>query len=133
MTEADLRTWAEFHPLIPMASLVSRLLAERDRLRDAIAAHHAQKADDRCVEDDDQLYAAAGLPPCDRRVGDKAAMLENCKRFIERRCEAGGWPSYAELEAEVIALRAQVAGHIERIAAQSEILARRAEKPRDHA
>ena len=64
----------------------------------AIETHHAQKADDRCIDDDDRLYAAAGLPPCDRRVGDKAAMLRNCERFIDRRCEGGGWPTYAELE-----------------------------------
>lgn len=75
------------------------LRAEVERLRGAIAEHHRQKADDRCVEDDDRLYAAAGLPPCDRRVGDKAAMLENCRRFIERRCQGGKWPSYVELEA----------------------------------
>ncbi len=73
--------------------------AERDRLLVAIVEHHAQKADDRCIEDDDRLYAAAGLPPCDRRVGDKAAMLANCARFIERRCESGDWRSYADLEA----------------------------------
>ena len=36
---------------------------ERNQLRAAIAEHHAQKADDRCIEDDDRLYAAAGLPP----------------------------------------------------------------------
>ena len=66
----------------------------------AITLHHAQKADDRCFEDDDALYATAGLPPCDRRVGSKGDMLENCRRFIERRCEGGGWKSYVELEAE---------------------------------
>ncbi len=73
-------------------------MSEAERLRAAIAEHHAQKADDRCVEDDDRLYAAAGLPPCDRRVGDKAAMLHNCERFIDRRCEGGGRPTYAQLE-----------------------------------
>jgi class 3 adenylate cyclase len=79
---------------------LGRLRGERNALRAAIAEHHAQKADDRCIEDDDRLYTAAGLPPCDRRVGDKAAMLANCARFIDRRCEGGGWPSYRELEAE---------------------------------
>ena len=78
------------------------------RLREAVAWHHGQKADDRCIEDDDRLYAAAGLPPCDRRVGDKTAMLENCKRFIERRCEGGGWPSYAELELQMNQLKDHV-------------------------
>ena len=72
---------------------------ERVRLHAAIVEHHGQKADDRCIEDDARLYAAAGLPPADHRVGDKAAMLENCTRFIKRRCEAGGWPTYQELEA----------------------------------
>jgi hypothetical protein len=79
------------------------------RLRDAIAKHHAQKADDRCQFDDDELYAAAGLPPADRRVGDKSAMLANCARFIEKRCEGGGpWKSYAEMEAENKQLRAAI-------------------------
>ena len=82
-----------------------KLRKSYNKLRAAIAEHHSQKADDRCIEDDDRLYAAAGLPPCDRRVGDKAAMLANCARFIERRCEGGGWPSYRELEAERDRLR----------------------------
>lgn len=67
----------------------------------AIYEHHSQKADDRCIEDDDRLYAAAGLPPCDRRVGDKAAMIVNCARFIENRCQGGGWATYAELERQL--------------------------------
>lgn len=67
-------------------------------LEAAIKEHHSQKADDRCIEDDDKLYAAAGLPPCDRRVGDKLEMVKNCIRFIEKRCEGGGWPTYKELE-----------------------------------
>lgn len=107
----------EVHPGIPRwgkwgREWVGPLLAaaeEAERLRTAIAEHHAQRADDRCIADDDRLYAAAGLPPCDRRVGDKEAMLENCKRFIERRCEGGGpWKSYAELEAENEQLRCQL-------------------------
>lgn len=67
-------------------------------LRFAIMVHHGQKADDRCVEDDDKLYAAAGLGPVDRRVGDQTEMLKNCQRFIQRRTEGGGWPSYQQLE-----------------------------------
>ena len=74
-------------------------------LEAAIKDHHSQRADDRCFLDDDRLYTAAGLPPCDRRVGDKAAMLHNCERFIDRRCEGGGWPSYAEIECERDRLR----------------------------
>lgn len=81
------------------------LQQENKRLLDAIRKHHSQKADDRCVFDDDELYAAAGLPPVDRRVGDKFAMAQNCLRFIERRCEGGHWPSYVELERELERLR----------------------------
>lgn len=81
------------------------MLEERDRLAAAIRDHRSQKADDRCIEDDDRLYAALndGVK-CDRRVGDKLAMLRNCERFIDRRCEGGGWPTYAEVEAERDAL-----------------------------
>jgi hypothetical protein len=129
MTDAELKTWAESHPAMPQAAAVLRLLArldhlqtiasdqladamgERDKareqygtLRAAIAEHHVQKADDRCIEDDATLYAAAGLPAHDPRVGDKAAMLRNCQRFIERRCEGGGWPSYADLEKRIAEL-----------------------------
>lgn len=83
-------------------SEVRWLIAEVRRLTEAINTHRSQKADDRCIEDDDRLYEALGDGiKCDRRVGDKAAMLANCQRFIEKRCEGGGWPSYAELEAEV--------------------------------
>lgn len=72
----------------------------------AVRDHHAQRADDRCWLDDAKVYAAAGLPPGDPRVGDKAAMLANCERFVRLRCEAGGpWETYAALEAEVAALR----------------------------
>lgn len=69
------------------------------RLRNAIREHRAQKADDRCWLDDVELYSALcdGQMP-DPRVGDKAAMLANCSRFIERRCIGGKWPTYVELE-----------------------------------
>lgn len=75
------------------------LKAEIRRLRAAIRDHRDQRADDRCVEDDDRLYAALGDGiKCDRRVGDKAQMLKNCERFIRRRCENGYWPTYQQLE-----------------------------------
>jgi hypothetical protein len=75
-------------------------------LRAVIAEHRATPADDRCIEDDDKLYAALGDGiKCDRRVGDKLAMLRNCERFITNRCEGGGWESYAELEARAKRLR----------------------------
>lgn len=82
---------------------------ERDRLYFAIHLHHDQHADDLCWQDDDALYAAAGLPPRDHRVGNKAVQLMNCVRFLERRCESGGpWRSYAELEAENARLKIEL-------------------------
>jgi hypothetical protein len=78
------------------------LQLENDRLRAAIIKHRSQKADDRCIEDDDELYAVLGDGiKCDRRVGDKFEMLQNCIRFIRGRCLGGGWPTYVELEAEI--------------------------------
>lgn len=72
---------------------------EIDRLKAAIRLHRDQRGDDRCWLDDLQLYAALGEPiKPDNRVGDKDAMLKNCARFIERRCEGGAWPSYHDLE-----------------------------------
>lgn len=79
------------------------------KLRRAISEHRRQKADDRCIEDDDKLYAALGDGVlCDRSVGSKEAMLKNCARFIERRCIGGEWPTYAELEAKVQELEARL-------------------------
>lgn len=98
----------------------------RDLLQ-AVIAHHGQRADDRCFLDDHLVYAAAGLPVADNRVGDKAAMLENCKRFIDKRCAGGGWASYAELESANAKLKAELTQAFERIAAQSELLSKRAE------
>lgn len=103
---AELRAdWADWPSA---AAVLDDLRDARTRilqLESAVAEHHAQKADDRCWMDDDKLYAAAGLPPGDGRVGDKEAMLANCRRFIERRCEGGHWPTYKELEEEVERLR----------------------------
>lgn len=87
---------------------IELLLAEVERLEAAIKKHHAQKADDRCWMDDDVLYEAAGLPVVDRHVGDKAAMLANCERFLNNRCEGGRWPSYAELEKKINGLELHV-------------------------
>lgn len=110
--------FAEAFPKLFMAKIVcehvhflanecERLAEENRKLKDAIQTHRAQKADDRCIEDDDRLYEALGDGiKCDRRVGDKAAMLENCRRFIERRCDGGHWPTYQELETEVARLKA---------------------------
>ena len=78
-------------------------------LEAAIRTHYEQHADDLCWMDDIALYAAIGLPPRDKSVGDPCAMLENCKRFIAQRCQPGGtWKSYAELEEELATVRRQL-------------------------
>jgi hypothetical protein len=85
---------------------ITRHLARVAVLESAIREHRDAKADDRCIEDDDSLYEALGDGiKCDRRVGDKADMLINCARFIEKRCEGGGWPSYVELETQLAGIR----------------------------
>lgn len=90
---------------------IKDLIRQVDKLYDAIKKHHDQRADDRCFLDDDELYAAAGLPPADTCVGDVQAMLANCRRFIEQRCTPGHWPSYADLEARIKELEAKVMVH----------------------
>ena len=85
-----------------LQALIENTINHHRKVMEAIRVHHSQKADDRCIEDDDKLYAAAGLPPCDRDVGSKEAMLHNCKRFIENRCTGEGkWPTYVELEQQL--------------------------------
>lgn len=90
-------------PVIPLSREFVRKLAIRlAELEAAIRTHRDTKADDRCIEDDDTLYAVLGDGiKCDRRVGDKDAMLENCKRYISQRCEGGGpWITYAQMKDE---------------------------------
>jgi hypothetical protein len=82
------------------ALAASRL--QEARLWCAIRDHRDQRADDRCWMDDQDLYAVLGDGNLgDNRVGDPAAMIENCARFITKRCEGGHWPTYAELEAQI--------------------------------
>lgn len=83
------------------------MLSEVERLRRlelAVREAHSQVADDRCWMDVSAVYAAAGLPPPDRRVGDKFEMIKNCVRFVEAHCEGGGWASYQELRQRHAAL-----------------------------
>lgn len=111
-----------------VCSLLANRNARITTLESAIAWHRGQRADDRCIEDDDRLYEALGDGiKCDRRVGCQLAMAANCIRFIRNRTEGGGWPSYAELEALLAVRDAVIRDLSERIAAQSELLSRRAE------
>ncbi len=98
-----MHTIQEIHEAVAAGKLiqpqhVDRLFSRITALENAIRWHRDQKADDRCIEDDDSLYAALGDGiQCDRRVGCKEEMLKNCARFIERRCEGGHWPNHREL------------------------------------
>jgi len=109
------------------------LLAQLNDLRAAIKTHRSQKADDRCIEDDDRLYEALGDGiKCDRAVGDKAAMLRNCQRFIERRCKGGTWPSYADLEKRLKAIAEVIEAVDNRCAAVDGPVRATREEIRDH-
>lgn len=87
---------------LPAAILAAELRKTQARvaaLEAAIRDHRDQRADDRCWMDDDILYAALGdKKESDNRVGDKFAMIQNCVRYVDRRCAGGTWVSYAELE-----------------------------------
>lgn len=77
-------------------------------LRDVIFDVHEQHGDDLCFMSIDRIFAAVGLPVPDRKVGDKAAMLANCRRYIDVMCQGGQWKSYAELEEENIRLQGRL-------------------------
>jgi hypothetical protein len=105
--------------------IVERLnnaIQQRDRLEEAIKEHRSQKADDRCIEDDDRLYASLGDGiKCDRSVGSKEEMLKNCERFIENRCVGGTWPTYAELERRVKELESRASEGMRKIGPETEV------------
>lgn len=69
-------------------------------LLDVIKGVHRQHADDLCwmPADVNRIFEAAGLPKQDLRVGDRAAMLRNCERYVACLEEGGPWKSYQELE-----------------------------------
>ena len=102
----------EMEPTVVESRLVESheaLRARVEQLEAAIRKHHEQHADDLCWMDDDELYAAAGLPARHATVGDPKAMLRNCKRFIRQRCQgAGDWPTYADLEARIKELESRL-------------------------
>lgn len=70
---------------------------------------YRQIGDDNCWLDIDLIFKAMGLLVPDRTVGDKCAMLENCRRYIETMCSGGQWKSYAELMEENRVLKEKLA------------------------
>lgn len=110
---------------------VPRLLDEVERLQTAIRKHRDYRGDDRCFQDDAELYAI--LPEGDTRsLAATAVTLENCARYIECRQQGREYISpqrrIEELEAEVRRLQGVINGLAERVAAQSELLSQRAER-----
>lgn len=89
-------------------ALVAEVREEHDNVLAVVRDVHAQRGDDVCWLDIDRIFTAAGLPVPDRAVGDKTAMLANCRRFIDVMCSGGEWKTYADLEAEIVKLKARV-------------------------
>lgn len=75
---------------------------QQQALEAVIKEVHAEHADDLCwmPADVNKIFVAAGLPPQDLRVGDKAVMRKNCDRYVDCLESGGPWVSYAQLEAE---------------------------------
>ena len=97
------------HGVHPLWTELCALKQENARLLSVIRDVHSQNADDLCWMDIDRIFAAAGLPVPDRTVGDQAAMLKNCERFIGVMCQGGHWKSYRELEERIAELTSQLA------------------------
>lgn len=78
------------------------------RLQNAIRRHRDHRGDDRCYQDDAELYTV--LPEGDTRPARETAVtIENCQRYIECRQQGREYVSpqrrIEELEAEVARLR----------------------------
>jgi hypothetical protein len=93
---------------------VRAALETLDRWWAAVAVHHAPIGDNLCIGDDNDLYAAFGLPLRDPWCPPEDQMFESCRRFVRRRCRPHdpalplppGMMTIAELEAEVERLHA---------------------------
>lgn len=126
-------------PVFALAVMATAWREEADRLRAAIRRHRDQRGDDRCWLDDEELYRAlpeGHTPP----ARDCAVELALCEKFIaSRHNPATEYVSpqrrIEELESdlaaavrEIVGLRAKLSAAYERIAKQSDALARAAER-----
>lgn len=116
-------------------AVLARQLLRRDeavaRLLAAIRKHRDYRGDDRCFQDDAELYSI--LPEGDTRPERETAVtLENCERYIA--CRQGGQEYVSPqrrieaLEADLLATQTVVQSLAARVVAQSECLSRAAEK-----
>jgi len=77
-------------------------------LEASILKHRDQRGDDRCWLDDLELYKLVG-GTADNSLPPKEKFLANCARFYEARCHNANWPSYQELQAQIVTLKSEVA------------------------
>lgn len=81
---------------------------EIERLRTAIRKHRDYRGDDRCFQDDAELYAV--LPEGDTRPAcDTAVTIENCHRYI--RCRQQG-REYVSPQRRIEELEGEVEKHL---------------------
>ena len=83
---------------------------EIHKLQAAIRKHRDTRGDDRCFQDDAELYSV--LPEGDTRPASETAVtIENCQRYIECRQQGREYVSpqrrIEELEAELTRIRNQ--------------------------
>ena len=79
-------------------------MEEVERLRAAIRKHRDYRGDDRCYQDDAELYAV--LPEGDTRpTSDTAVTIENCAKYIIYRQQGR---EYVSPQREIERLRARV-------------------------
>lgn len=81
---------------------------EVERLRAAIRRHRDYRGDDRCFQDDVELYAV--LPEGDTRpLNETAVTIENCQKYIQCRQQGREYVSpqrkIEELESEIERLK----------------------------
>ncbi len=112
-------------PMTPPAALTPDQLAELRRLYRnwCMGGIHSERQERRRLLEDAVWHALpALLDAADELAETEAALTVALRIATERALEND------RLRAEVAALQQQVQGHAERIAAQSELLSRRAEK-----
>jgi hypothetical protein len=103
---------------------VRELEAGFERYASAIRRHRDYRGDDRCWQDDEELYRVLpeGYTPPKR---DTTVELTNCERYI--RCRHNPGTEYVSPQREIERLKALVESLTARVAAQSELLTRNAE------
>ncbi len=87
--------------------LIENLEARVAELEAAIRKHRDMDGDDRCREDDIELYRVLGEPIPDAILPEECEFLESCKRYYRQRRTPGFMDgmTIAQLEAEIKLLK----------------------------